>query len=176
MILVSLFTTISLMNQWIIFFIIIISCIFVTLPPCIELQKIPYWYFPVVGFIKDFYRLWLQQCFKWFTAWNTRFSIHIICIIVFTCNVYINFLPFVGVSTCSVQLLLSISRTHLFKQIIDSIQGLMFFPIFLVKLNYFLGKTFRLIIQIMTIWNSRSPNIFQLFREVKKICSVTCLT
>ena len=65
-----------------------------------------------------FCRLWLQRLFRWFTALNTSFNINIICIVVFTCNVYIYFRPFVGVSTFSVWFLLSISRTKLFKKIL----------------------------------------------------------
>ena len=82
--------------------------------------------------------------------------------------------PFLGVSTCSVWFLLSISRTQLFKTVINSIwvllefiQVVMLFIILLGQFNYFFSKTFKLIIHIMTIWKVVFPNILQVFIEVK---------
>ena len=144
-------------------------------PPVLIFKNISYWYYPVVGFSKINYRIWIQQLFKCFTSWNTRYIINRICIILFTCNLYISFLSSVGVSTCSLQLLLSISITQPFKQIIDSIQGPMLFLIWSAQLNYLSSKTFRLTLQSMTIWKIGSPDIFQVFREENRICSVTCL-
>ena len=104
------------------------------------------------------------------------FNINRICIVVFTCNVYIRFLPFVGVSTCSVWFMLSISRTQLFKKVIDSIQGPMLFLISLVQFNYLFSKTFKMSLQSMTTCKFISLNIFQVFRKVNKTCSITCFT
>ena len=87
------------------------------------------------------------------------------------------FITFVGVSTCSVNFLLSIYRTQLFKQIIEVIQGLqdyiqsvLLLLISLAQLSYFFSMTLKLILQSMTIWKIRYHNIFQVFIEVK-----TCL-
>ena len=145
-------------------------------PPWVELQKFPIGTVVPLGLANISYRLWLQQLFKCFNAWNTRFNINRKIIIVFTCNLCICFILFVGVSTCSVILLLSIYRTQLFKKIIDSIHGLMLFLIRSSQLNYFFSKTFNLGLHSMTIWRIRPPKIFQVFREGDKTCSVTCLT
>ena len=171
------FTNISFMNQCIIFFIIIISFIF---EPLISL----YWASKTfligtvlsLGLANIFYHLWLHRLFKWITVWNARFNIDKIFIVVFTCKVYIGFLLFVGVSTCSVQLILSISRTQLFNKIIYSIQGLLLFLVLSAQLNYLFSKSFKLGLRIVSICNNISPNIFQVFIEGKKMFSVTRLT
>ena len=156
--------TISLMNQWILFFTTLIFWIFELSTPLYWASKI----FPIgtvlyFWFSKYFYCLLLQKFFKRFTGWNTRFNINIICIIWFTCNFCIKFLRFVGVSTFSVSLLLYISITQLFKKIIDYIQGFLLFFIRSVQLHYLLNKTFSMSLQSMTIWNIRSPNILRVF-------------
>ena len=121
--------------------------------------------FMLLCLARVFHCLWIQRLLKKFTAWSTRFNINRIYIILSTCNFYINFLPFVCVSTCSVQLLLSISRTQLFHKFYDYIQGLILFLIRSAQLIYFLGKTFVLILQIVTIWNIIPPNIFQVLEK-----------
>ena len=79
--------------------------------PILSFKTIPNWNFTVVGFRKYlFCHLLPKLLFKWFTAWNTRFNINRIFIVFFTCKFYIGFLPFLCFSTCSVRLLLSISR------------------------------------------------------------------
>ena len=80
--------------------------------------------------------------------------------------------------------MLSISRTQLSNQIIydiqgllDSIQSVLLFIIFLAQFNYFFSNNLNLIIQSMTIWKIRSPNIFQVFREGKIVkCHMFDLT
>ena len=163
---VPIFKIIYFINQCIIFFTRLISFIF---KPLFYL----YWAsktFPIgtvlsLGLANIFYHLWLHRLFKWITVWNARFNIDKIFIVVFTCKVYIGFILFVGVSTCSVQLILSISRTQLFNKIIYSIQGLLLFLIRSEQFNYFFIKNFNPILQITTIWKITPPNIFQVFRE-----------
>ena len=79
-----------------------------------------------------------------------------------------NFIPFVHVSACSVLLMLPISITELFKEILDYIQGIIFLPMLSKQLNYFPSKTLNMSIQSINIWKITSPIIFQVFREVNK--------
>ena len=130
------------------------------LSPVLILKTIPNWFCPVLGFIKKIiYHPWLQQFFSLLNFWNTRFNINIIFVVVFTCMFYILVLPFVGVNTCNVILMFSISITQQFKKIIntiqgllDSIQGVMLFLICLAQFNYFFSKTLNLSLQSINIW------------------------
>ena len=121
-----------------------------------------------LGLANIFYWFWLKRFFKRFTAWNTRFNLNRINIFFFTCKVCIVFIPFVGVTTWSIWLMMYISRTKLFNIIMDSIQGLILFLIILEQLNQFLSKALNLNLQSTTIQKIRPPIIFQVFRKKKK--------
>ena len=93
-----------------------------------------------------------------------------ICIVFFTCNVYIYFLLCVGFSTYSVWFLMSIYRTQLFKNCFDSIQVIMMFFIRLVKLDYLLVNNFNLSLQRMTTCKIRYPNFFKCSdKQIKRL-------
>ena len=144
------------------------------LPLVLSLKNIINWYCPVIGFSKHFFIAFDFK--KYSNGLLTRFNRNRICIIVFNCNIYINFIPFVGVSNSSIKLLLSIYITELFKKVFDSIEGIIFLLILLSQLNYLISNNFRLSLQRMTIRKITTPNIFQVFREGKKMFSVTLLT
>ena len=148
---------------------------FIRLRPCLfEPSILLYWdskTFPngtvlYLGLAKQCLLIFLHKLFEYFTAWNSRCDRNRIIIIFWTFKTYINFLPFVRVSTWSVWLMLPISITQLSNKIIDSIESLMLLLILLEQSNHLLSNTFNMSLQSMIIRKIRHPSIFKVFIEV----------
>ena len=132
-------------DQWIIFLIILIYCIFEPLfYLCWASKTVPFGTVLSLGLENIFWLILTSTILQMVYCLKLHVRRNRIFIVFFTCKVYIGFIPFICVTTCILLLMLSISITQLFKKIMNSIQGLVLFPIILAQLNYFFSKNLKL--------------------------------